>query len=107
MALEHWGGDILRWHRACTVDDSGSTCAPQRFFRGRRCDLRRHFCRLSPDPDDTPLRLKMAARPRACEWPRPRAAIGDGDRGRALTIESQLSLTALDASRCEPDHIVT
>src|SRR5258707_10447442 len=107
MAIGHWGGDILRGHRACTVDDSRSTCAPQRFFRRRWRDLHRHFCRLNPDPDGTPLRLKMGARPRACEWPRPRAAIGDGDRGRALTIESQLSLTALGASQCEPDHIVT
>ena len=38
-------------------------------------------------------------------WPRPLAAIGDGDRGRALRIESQSKLTGFDARQCEVDHI--
>lgn len=41
----------------------------------------------------------------AAGWPRPLAAIGDGDRGRALTIESLLTLTAFEPALCDLDHI--
>jgi len=62
--------------------------------------------RLYPPPSPLGWRILKAfiRQPRA-GWPRPRAAIGDGDRGRALGIESWINLNASGAIQCEVDHI--
>src|SRR5215471_15599724 len=105
MAVGRWGSDILRGHRACPVNDTGSTCAPERFLRRRSCGLRWHFCRLNPDPDDAPLPLKTTALCRTWGGVAPTSRGNWGRRpGPALTIESRFNLTALDAPQCEVGH---